>query len=726
MTEHEAGRQFTGLAARILFDFLHDELSPEGVATVLEVAGEKRTLSELTDDRTWTSYDQFRCLLEAASASLGGPSRLRGIGGRIARTEQSTAGVEDALHDLGSPDALFASLSQSTHMMWGVVDSESWKVGEGEWMSSRRLMDDFQPFPELCAFIDGVLALAPTLYGLLPGVVTHEDCCCEGGEKCVSRVRWFSAEDPALRADYLGRRVQVLENRLRVLQGTVHELVSGAGIAELLGRIVTAAAHAVRAPAHLLALWEPDGRVESTGLQREVAELTASRLLAGELDANSGFLTVNVDSPRRRYGRLTAINTAGGGFLASERVMLEVYASLAAAALDEAAAVDEARQQAAAAQALLDLSMLLAEVATTQDVAARVARATPLLIDCDHVAVALIDPDSWVGRVVATAGIGPDVAEQLQRLRLPVDRHGEDAGFVVFASTASLESPAREMVTLTGSAAVGRVPISTNGEVIGWIAVGVRSDPDRLSDRNLELRLRGLAGQAAGAISNARLMDQVRHQALHDPLTGLPNRTLLLDRAEQMLIRCRRSGRQPAALFIDLDDFKGANDTFGHQAGDELLASVAGRLVGALREGDTVGRLGGDEFVVLTQGDPASSHAALLAERITEAMKPPFVLPAVPSPGLELSTSIGIASGDRRSAGELLRDADTALYRAKAGGKARYSDFDGDSPDAGRGRFVPHRVDETKSLVMDDDAPWRDLVCAVLDEDGLGTVPAAS
>ena len=162
--------------------------------------------------------------------------------------------------------------------------------------------------------------------------------------------------------------------------------------------------------------------------------------------------------------------------------------------------------------------------------------------------------------------------------------------------------------------------------------------------------------------------DQLHHQAFHDSLTGLPNRALILDRTGQMLARARREHTPVAAMFLDLDNFKDINDTLGHGAGDQLLAGVGARLESALRGGDTVGRLGGDEFVVLAEGGSLLAGPSVLAERILDVLSIPFEIPGVDEP-LEVTASIGIAEGDRALPEDLLRDADIALYQAKAAGK---------------------------------------------------------
>lgn len=172
-----------------------------------------------------------------------------------------------------------------------------------------------------------------------------------------------------------------------------------------------------------------------------------------------------------------------------------------------------------------------------------------------------------------------------------------------------------------------------------------------------------------------RMEGQLQRQALHDDLTGLPNRKLFVDRLRQALGRTRRrSGRKVAVLFMDLDGFKVVNDSLGHEAGDLLLTVVAQRLRRCLRPEDTLARFGGDEFVVLL-GEVDDPHEAVrVAERITEELRRPFLLEGR---RLFASASIGIGLGDARTktGDDLLRDADTAMYRAKQS-RAGYSVFD--------------------------------------------------
>jgi len=181
-----------------------------------------------------------------------------------------------------------------------------------------------------------------------------------------------------------------------------------------------------------------------------------------------------------------------------------------------------------------------------------------------------------------------------------------------------------------------------------------------------------LVGSITDITDRRDLEEQLRHQALHDSLTGLPNRALVLDRAERMLAAARRNHGSVSLLFIDLDNFKEVNDGFGHGTGDELLAAVGTRLRRVAREADTVGRLGGDEFVVLIEHGALADASELLAQRVRDVLHPPFLLD-----GREylVSASIGIATASDGTAEELLQEADVAMYQAKSSGKNRCVSF---------------------------------------------------
>ncbi len=188
--------------------------------------------------------------------------------------------------------------------------------------------------------------------------------------------------------------------------------------------------------------------------------------------------------------------------------------------------------------------------------------------------------------------------------------------------------------------------------------------------------------------------EELSFLATHDPLTGLPNRTLILDRVERMLARSRRSQTPVAALFVDLDNFKSINDTLGHAVGDELLRAVAARLEGVVRDIDAVGRLGGDEFVVIAEELSLAAGPQLIAERLLDALAEPFKLGVDKQTRVTVAASIGIAAadaatgeGDGASAEELLREADIAMYRAKWDGKNRYAVFESGMQDTLQNRM---------------------------------------
>jgi diguanylate cyclase (GGDEF)-like protein len=163
--------------------------------------------------------------------------------------------------------------------------------------------------------------------------------------------------------------------------------------------------------------------------------------------------------------------------------------------------------------------------------------------------------------------------------------------------------------------------------------------------------------------------EKLAFMATHDQLTGLPNRTLIVDRADQMLSRARRNQTPVAALHMNLDNFTAVNEMLGHQAGDDLLRAIAARLDGIVRDTDALGRLGGDEFVVIVEEDALAAGAPLIAERLQEGLAHRFTVAG--GSELLITASMGIAVGERTSAEQLLGDAEIAAHRAKWEGKNR-------------------------------------------------------
>ncbi|MEU4167959.1 aminotransferase class I/II-fold pyridoxal phosphate-dependent enzyme [Streptomyces sp. NPDC026665] len=195
----------------------------------------------------------------------------------------------------------------------------------------------------------------------------------------------------------------------------------------------------------------------------------------------------------------------------------------------------------------------------------------------------------------------------------------------------------------------------------------------RCSDLRKDPTVAGLVITLRDVTEQRRLEHELTERAFHDPLTGLPNRTLLLERIERALLRSRRGTTLTCLLFIDLDDFKMVNDTMGHSTGDHLLTAVGERLSGALRRTDTAARLGGDEFAVLMEDAKKPLDAELLAAQVIQALSRPFSLR---EGSVSVSASVGVATArDSTDAEELLGHADLALYAAKAAGKRQWRRF---------------------------------------------------
>jgi diguanylate cyclase (GGDEF)-like protein/PAS domain S-box-containing protein len=358
----------------------------------------------------------------------------------------------------------------------------------------------------------------------------------------------------------------------------------------------------------------------------------------------------------------------GDGLMRWHGVMSDITARKQA----EAEAERRAAQQSAVAQ----LGEHALEGASTSDLMHEAVQAAALLLGVDLVCVAelLADEDSFAIRADFCA---PGMT--LGKGRFPAGVASQ-AGYTVLTGKPVVVSDWRREKRFSMSPLIQgmgirsglSVMIEGRSEPFGVLAV--QSQSTRIYGPGDIDYLQSLANVLADALERHAIEDGIRHRALHDPLSGLPNRVLFLDRLEHALARVGRRGSMAAILFLDLDHFKLVNDSLGHHVGDELLTATAPRLRQAVRTTDTVARFGGDEFGILLEDIAGEQDAVEMAERIAATFTRPFVL-AGNEHFVTASVGIAIARGGE-IAQELIRDADAAMYRAKERGRARYELFD--------------------------------------------------
>lgn len=284
-----------------------------------------------------------------------------------------------------------------------------------------------------------------------------------------------------------------------------------------------------------------------------------------------------------------------------------------------------------------------------------------------HFVAASNDPIRQIEALQNELGEGPCLTAYRTGAAVSIPDLSDDTTFPRFSARAQQSS----------LAAVFTFPMSIDGTRFGALDL-YRDQPGALTDADMEAA-QVLADVAAAYIHNAQgradaldTLDVLRQRSLHDPLTGLPNRTLLKERLEQAVARTTRSHDVVAVLFVDLDRFKAINDRHGHLIGDKLLIAVAERLTGVLRAGDTLARLSGDEFIIMCEGLEHEDLSERVAERAVAALRPPFDLDGHQ---IRVSASVGVAfCGPGEDVPEsLLRDADHAMYQAKKAGGGRHA-----------------------------------------------------
>ena len=304
------------------------------------------------------------------------------------------------------------------------------------------------------------------------------------------------------------------------------------------------------------------------------------------------------------------------------------------------------------------------------------------LLDAEVAALRLIDEDDpGYLRIRSSVGVEPDVLGTVARTRIGegVGGRAVSEAQLVIADDYRADSHPLNPFVERGLHTAMAAPVYRDGKVAGSLLVA-SYDPTRQYTETEQEMLLAFAEHTSLALNDASALDAVNqayadalHRATHDELTGLPNRSLVIDRLANAMMRAARGNKQVCVLFIDVDRFKSINDSLGHSIGDEVLVRVSDRLRAAVRPGDTVGRLSGDEFVVVCE-DIDTVDAVHVAERVGDDVSAPIKLYGR---DLVLTVSVGVATACKQSSAEdVLRDADVAMYRAKERGRNRIEVFD--------------------------------------------------
>jgi diguanylate cyclase (GGDEF)-like protein len=666
-------RETSGATTGGLLRYIRATAGDEAVERTLALAGVPYSAEQLEDQSLWWSYRTRIRLFEAATEVVGDPRLMYRVGAAALQSGLAHALVL-LLRAMGSPRQVFRKLPRAVAKFSTTSTMEVLDAGATSATIRYTLHEGYEHSRLDCIYAQGLLTVVPVVFGLPPARIEHDECESDGHPACVYRLTWDRRSRlPRRRPDAQETETELtaLRGQLRILQSAATDLVSSEDVDTALHRIVTRAAESVLAPAYLLAVRIPGAAaplVHSAGLPTGEVPALAASLLAGE-DLGPRAVVVDVASSRRAHGRLAAIYPTDGDTMGDEASLLAAYAGHAAAALDLLIALDEAREEADRAGALLALAHELAATADFAAVSEVVSEALPRIVGCSSAGILVWDAASGSLRSHSSVGLSDEGFTMLQATALRAEDVPELVGMLTDREPRIIRrgtsSPSlRALLEGVGTTDVVAVPLLAGNTFLGVATAGwAEGEAPTELDGDVLARLRGVGDQATTALQKARLLATVRHQATHDALTGLPNRVLFLERLESALVEA--DGAHLGVLFCDLDGFKEVNDTLGHAAGDELLRQVAARLRATIRPDDTVGRLSGDEFAIILPGLADAADARRLADRVTGCFAEPFRLD-----GTEVSvgTSVGVAvqGSDRdRSAEKLLREADAAMYRDK-------------------------------------------------------------
>ncbi len=661
------GQHFSCSLSAVMIGRLRDHGGDAAAARLLADAGSPRTLEYLLDTGNWISYAEAVALWRAGTRITRHPHFARAVGEDAGRRLNASP-VAALLRSLGSPEEVYRRIADSAPRFSTVARLRAVEVAPGRAVIEATAVDGFARDADHCGWTCGLLTQTTVLFGLPPARIEHAECAALGAPVCRYEIEWDAGERPSSAyADALQFQLEAMRERLAGVFAAAADLISAGDLSGVLARITDRAAVEVRAPRYLLAVRTEAVHCHYKGFSAVEAEALAARLLDDPAALPDSCLSVPVRSSRKDYGRLLAMHDGGQGFFEHERVLLEVYGRYAAAALDSATALAEAKRRHEQANALLRLARALTTAGTSGEVARRLVDAVPDVVDCDRVCVYLWDGEHIVRRAASDAAGDGGEFSAAPRPGGPVARLLRDPRpEPLFVTPESGDPALRRLSAQLGTLATIIVPlISRDDSFLGVLTVAVRERAERLeATPDLLDRLSGVAAQATTALENGRLLDQITHQALHDSLTGLANRARLTQHMREAVEAAGRDERECTVLYLDLDDFKPVNDELGHDAGDRVLIAVGDRLSRCTRDGDVVGRLGGDEFAIVLDPTAPAPRLEAFTQRIHEALAQPF---EIDGRAVHVRASIGRATFPHQAgdAAELLRAADQAMFACK-------------------------------------------------------------
>ncbi|MBV9801859.1 MAG: GGDEF domain-containing protein [Solirubrobacterales bacterium] len=681
-----AGNHFSCSMSAVLIARVHAFGGSEAVTEVLRLAGSTRSPEYLLDITNWIAHDEAVALWQAGARITHHPQFARAVGLDAAERLGSSQ-IASMLRSLGSPEAVYGAIATGAAKFSTVTDLEVCQARPGYAEIVATASERFPRSVEHCAWTCGLLTCPPALFGLSAAIVEHEECQGMGAERCVYHVHWKVVDDGESAAasreiTALRHQLDAMKDSFRNVFETATDLIAVDDLDEILARITARAAVEVRAVRYLLAVRvkeEGELHCQHKGFEDENVHAYVEELLGRKPGEHpESWLVVPIGSKRREYGRLLAMREPGQSFYPQERAVFEVYGRYAASALDGASALMQAQERGDQANALLELARELAAAGTSNEIARRLAGAVPLVVDCDRVGVYLWDAGrgELVRRAVTTRE-SPEAVEVADEGWAPTPGGPLDALIqnpnpeLLFVDENEGNPRLRAILSGRGFLATVLVPLVTTEAFLGFLSASVFERPGRLRlTPELRDRLSGVAAQAITALQNGRLLDEMTHQAQHDQLTGLANRSQFTDKLRSAVERAREELHAVTLLYIDLDGFKPVNDEFGHDVGDQLLVAVAKRLAACTRTDDMVARLGGDEFAVLIDSRTSAGDAEEVSDRLAAALTRPFM---IDGHQLQLGASIGRAVFpiDADDPDGLLRCADAAMFAVKRSVYAR-------------------------------------------------------